>query len=85
MDMPRRELYIDGSWEVPLQGKTLDVFSPSTGSKIGTIPAATADDVDKAVTAASRTFKSGIWSRKSGSYRAQYLRAIAGKVVYAHD
>lgn len=80
MNIPKRELYIGGSWQRPVQGKTFDVFSPSSGSKIGTIPAATAEDVDKAITAAAKTYKSGVWSKKSGAYRAKFLRAIAEQV-----
>ena len=80
MNVPERQLYIGGSWQRPAQGKTFDVFSPSSGSKIGTIPAATAEDVDKAITAALITYKSGVWSKKSGAYRAKFLRAIAEQV-----
>lgn len=80
MNVPKRQLYIDGSWQRPAQGKTFDVYSPSTGSKLGTIPAATAEDVDKAITAALKTYKSGVWSKKSGAYRAKFLRAIAEQV-----
>lgn len=80
MHVPNRQLYIDGSWQRPAQGKTFDVYSPSTGSKLGTIPAATAEDVDKAITAALKTYKSEVWSKKSGAYRAKFLRAIAEQV-----
>ena len=80
MNVPKRQLYIGGSWQRPAQEKTFDVFSPSSGSKIGTIPAATAEDVDKAITAALKTYKSGVWSKKSGAYRAKFLRAIAEEV-----
>ena len=80
MNVPGRQLYIGGSWQTPAQGKTFDVYSPSSGNKIGTIPAATAEDVDKAITAALNTYKSGVWSKKSGAYRAKFLRAIAEQV-----
>ncbi len=80
MTIPDRQLYIGGAWTRPVQGKTFDVYSPSSGSKIGTIPAATAEDVDKAVSAALSTFKSGVWSKTTGAHRAKFLRAIAEKV-----
>lgn len=81
MAIPRRQLYINGVWTKPAQGQTFDVYSPATGSKIGTIPAATAEDVDKAVTGALRAFRSDLWSKQSGAHRAKYLRKIADKVI----
>ena len=80
MHIPDRQLYIGGSWQKPAQGQSYDVYSPSSGSKIGTIPSATAEDVDRAVSAALKTYKSGVWSKKSGAYRAKFLRAMAGQV-----
>ncbi|DBA85159.1 TPA: hypothetical protein ACH3X2_005875 [Trebouxia sp. C0005] len=80
MKIPDRQLYIGGAWTRPVKGKTFDVYSPSSGSKIGTIPAATAEDVDKAVSTALSTFKSGAWSKSTGAHRAKFLRAIAEKV-----
>lgn len=50
----------------------------------GDIPAATKEDVDLAVDAATRALsrdKGRDWSKASGSVRARYLRAIAAKVV----
>lgn len=80
MQIPNRQLYINGSWQKPAKGQTFDVLSPASGSKIGTIPAATAEDVDNAITSALKVYKSGRWSKKSGAYRAKFLRAIADKV-----
>ena len=51
------KLYIDGAW-VPSTGtETIDVENPSTEEVIATIPAGTAEDVDKAVAAAKAAFK----------------------------
>lgn len=80
MHIPDRQLYIDGAWQKAAQGQSYDVYSPASGSKIGTIPSATAEDVDKAITAALKTYKSGVWSKRSGAYRAAFLRAMAGQV-----
>ena len=83
MEIPERQLYIDGAWVKPVKGLKYDVHSPATGDKISTIPSATAEDVDKAVLAASRAFKSGVWSKRSGAHRAKILRAAADKVRFA--
>lgn len=59
----------------------MDVINPATEKAFATIPAATAEDVDAAVAAATAAFKSGHWSRTTGAYRAKFLRAIAQKVL----
>lgn len=51
---------------------------------LGDIPAATAEDVELAVVAARRAFvrnQGKDWARASGKVRANYLRAIASKVL----
>lgn len=73
----RSKLYIDGKWVSPIKGGTCTVINPATEEIIGTIAAATADDVDIAVKAARRAFDMDGWPKLSGSQRATYLRAIA--------
>ncbi|KWF98412.1 aldehyde dehydrogenase [Burkholderia cepacia] len=70
-------LFIDGQWVPPILGGTLDVVNPADGEVFRTVSAATAQDVDRAVTAARRAFDEGTWPRLSGAERAQYLRRIA--------
>jgi betaine-aldehyde dehydrogenase len=52
---------------------------PATEEVIGTIPAATAEDVEAAVAAADAAVRAKHWTTSSGAYRAKYLRAIAEK------
>ncbi len=78
--VPARQLYIDGRWQAPVQGKTLDVINPATEQVIGQIPAATEADVQKAVAAARAAAKAGAWGKATGAHRAGFLRAIANKV-----
>lgn len=50
----------------------------------GSIPAATAEDVEIAVEAARKALSRNggkEWASATGAYRAKYLRAIAAKVV----
>ena len=69
------KLYIDGSW-VPSSGsETIDVYDSTDGSVIGTIPAGTADDLDKAAQAARAAFTD--WSSKSPEDRAKFCTRIA--------
>jgi aldehyde dehydrogenase (NAD+) len=69
------KLYIDGAW-VPSTGSgTIEVFDSTDGSVISSIPEGTADDVDKAVTAARAAFDG--WSQTSPEERAKYCSRIA--------
>lgn len=76
----RDKLFIDGKWEKPRRGGTLDVIDPATEEVIHRAPAATYDDIDRAVKAARIAFDSGPWPKLSGTERAVYLRAIAEKI-----
>jgi len=68
------KIYIDGAW-VPSSGSdTIDVFDSSNGEVIASIPAGTADDVDKAAKAARVAFES--WSRTTPEERAKALTRI---------
>lgn len=78
-EVPERQLFIGGQWVAPSRGQYLDVIGPATESVVGKVPAATIEDVEKAVETANAAFKSGHWSKTSGVYRAKFLRAIAEK------
>ncbi|MBP1888153.1 aldehyde dehydrogenase family protein [Sinorhizobium mexicanum] len=74
------KLFIDGKWEKPRKGGTIDVINPATEEVIGKAAAGTSNDVDHAVKAARIAFDSGRWPKLTGAERARYLRAIAGKI-----
>ncbi|MGO7591758.1 aldehyde dehydrogenase family protein [Rhizobium leguminosarum] len=76
----RSELYIDGQWVKPVKGGTCEVINPATEEVIHRIAAATAEDVDLAVTAARRAFDRDGWPKLTGARRASYLRAIAAGI-----
>ena len=50
--------YIDGAWVAPLSDATMPIMNPATNARIGTLSLGTAQDVDRAVTAARRAFES---------------------------
>ncbi|MCO5592683.1 hypothetical protein L7F22_046686 [Adiantum nelumboides] len=88
IDVPLRQLFIGGEWREPSRGNRLPVVNPATEDSIGTIPAATAEDVEIAVKAAKEAFtrnKGKNWPRTTGAFRAKYLRAIAAKVTERKD
>jgi len=71
----RDSIYIDGAW-VPSTGTgTIPVVNSTTEETMGTIPEGTAEDVDRAVTAARRAFPA--WSKTSVDERAKYCSRIA--------
>jgi len=70
-------LYIDGQWQHPVLKGLLPVINPATEAVLHQAPAATYEDVDKAVQAARRAFDAGGWPQSTGTQRARYLHAIA--------
>ncbi|WP_324765394.1 aldehyde dehydrogenase family protein (plasmid) [Sinorhizobium meliloti] len=73
----RSGLFIDGKWVAPVKGGTFEIVNPATEEVIHKAAAASAEDVDIAVTAARRAFDKDGWPKLSGRERARYLRAIA--------
>ncbi len=52
----RDTLYIGGAWVAPAGAETIEVLNPATEGVIGSIPAGTPEDVDRAVAAAREAF-----------------------------
>lgn len=71
------QLYIGGSWVDPHSDEVLDVFSPATGEKVGSVPQADEQDVDAAVRAARAAFDSGVWRNTAPAQRAAVIRRAA--------
>jgi succinate-semialdehyde dehydrogenase/glutarate-semialdehyde dehydrogenase len=68
-------LFIDGAWGPAAGGRTIDVVSPATGEKIGTVPHAAISDLDRALAAADKGFK--IWRKVSAFDRSKVMRKAA--------
>jgi aldehyde dehydrogenase (NAD+) len=69
------ELFIDGKFTSPSKGGYFETINPSNNQKITSVAEATAEDVDKAVKAARKAFKS--WSKLTGKERGKYIFRIA--------
>ena len=67
--------YYDGAWQASSGIETIAVISSATEEEVARVPRGTADDVDKAVTAARRGFK--VWSRVPVEDRAQWLEKLS--------
>jgi acyl-CoA reductase-like NAD-dependent aldehyde dehydrogenase len=70
----RTQFYIDGQWVSPAGQGSIEVFSPTDGALLATVPQGNAADADKAVTAARGAFDA--WSVTPAAERAAYLKKI---------
>jgi aldehyde dehydrogenase (NAD+) len=68
------KFYIDGQWVDPVELKTLDVINPATEAVCGKIALGSTKDVDKAVAAAKKAFKT--WSQTTREERLDVLNRI---------
>ena len=69
-----RQFYIDGKWVAPTRIHDFPVVNPATEGQIGVISLGTAEDVDKAASAARRAFAS--YSETSPEERLALLQRI---------
>jgi len=60
---PETRHFIDGKFVASKKGKTFQTINPATGDVIAEMARGDASDVDAAVKAARKAFKSGVWSR----------------------
>lgn len=75
LEKTRYPLLIGGEKVPASGGGTFDIFNPATGEVIGTCDEATAQDVDKAVTAARKAFER--WSTQAAHKRTKILYKAA--------
>jgi aldehyde dehydrogenase (NAD+) len=71
----RDKIFIGGEWVAPSGAEPIEVVNPTTEEAIGTIPACSQEDADRAVAAAREAFET--WSQTSREERAGYIAAIA--------
>ncbi len=69
------KIYIDGAWVPSTSSETIEVFDSTDGSVITSVPAGTAEDLDKAAKAARAAFDG--WAAKSNEERAKVCTRIA--------
>ena len=77
------QMYVDGAFVSAKNGKTFDVFDPSTEQPMATCPAGEADDVDRAVQAARRAFDGGLARRTTAQDRGRILFRLAERSASA--
>lgn len=75
---PDTRLLIDNQWVDAQSGKTLDVLNPATGAVIGKVAHAGTVDLDRALAAADKGFRT--WRATSAPERATLMRKAAALV-----
>ena len=69
------QLFIDGKWQAPAEGKTLPVMNPATGKEIGRVAHAGRPDLDRALQAAKKGFE--VWRDMVPAERSKIMRKAA--------
>ncbi|MBI5953812.1 MAG: aldehyde dehydrogenase family protein [Chloroflexi bacterium] len=72
------QLFINNEWRDPSTKEWYPSINPATKQKLADVAKASEDDVQDAVKAARKAFRS--WSQLSGHARARYLYAIARQI-----
>lgn len=70
--------YIDGKWTAPVQGKYFDNISPINGKVFTKVAHSTKEDLELAVNAADKAFKT--WGKTSATERSIILNKIADRM-----
>jgi acyl-CoA reductase-like NAD-dependent aldehyde dehydrogenase len=76
MWVDRKHLFIGGEWVTPASNARIDVINATSEESLGSVPEASPQDVDRAVTAARRALDSG-WRTSAPSERAAALSRFA--------
>ena len=68
-----KKLFIGGRWVDAASGKTFETVDPATGEVLALVAEAGAEDVDRAVAAARKSFDRGTWRELPPAERAKVL------------
>jgi acyl-CoA reductase-like NAD-dependent aldehyde dehydrogenase len=79
-------MLIDGQEVDAASGQTISRESPGhRGKVVGTWPAGSTEDADRAIAAARRAFDDGPWARMSGAERSTILHRVADGILEHQD
>jgi len=77
---PEVRLFIDGEHVDAIRGGRFESINPTTGEVFAEVAAGTEVDIDAAVSAAQRAFRSGSWSQMAPRQRMQVLYKLAALI-----
>jgi acyl-CoA reductase-like NAD-dependent aldehyde dehydrogenase len=75
-----KKLFIGGRWVDSSSGKTFDTRDPATGEVLAHVAEASAEDVDRAVAAARKSFERGTWRELPPAERAKALWKVGDMI-----
>ncbi len=79
------KLLIDGKWVPSAGGETFETLDPASAQPLAQVARGNAEDVNRAVTAARKSFESGVWWRKiTPAGRGRILRRV-GDLIEKHS
>lgn len=70
------KIYINGEWQDSASGTCFESHNPFTGNPWALMPRCNAEDVDRAVQAASKAFYEGPWPEMTATQRGAILRKL---------
>jgi aldehyde dehydrogenase (NAD+) len=73
---PRYDLFINGEFVAPAEGRSFDTINPATEKKLAEVALASGADVDRTVKAARRAYDK-VWSKLPPRERGKYIYRIA--------
>lgn len=79
----RTQHFIDGAYVASADGRTFPTINPATGEAIAEVARGGAAEIDRAVAAARKAFRSGAWSRMDPRARMAVLEKFSA-LVEAH-
>ena len=77
----RTKLFIGGAWVDPRSGRYLDSYDPATGEPWYEAADADAEDVDRAVQAATKALRDPAWRRLTQTDRGRLIRRLADLIA----
>jgi 1-pyrroline dehydrogenase len=80
----KQEMFIGGEWTPGAGREAQEIVNPATGKVIAHVPKGTAEDVDRAVSAARKAFDGG-WSDSTPRMRSEMMLKLADAIEAAGD
>jgi aldehyde dehydrogenase (NAD+) len=74
------DVYVDGGWRASTSSARIPQVDPATGREWGSVPDASAADVEIAMSAADRAFRDSGWATSTPSARAALLLRVADEL-----
>ena len=81
----RTQAFIDGRYVDAASGKTFDCISPIDGRVLAKVAESEGEDIERAVTAARRSFDAGIWANTKPTHRKKILIKFAQLIEHYGD